>query len=436
MIMSFTRPVVRSTSQHATRPCPSARFTSRWETTAFSVPASIARTCWFMWGGKKSMIRLIVSGASTVWRVESTRWPVSAADRAVDTVSSSRISPTRITSGSWRRTRRSARLNEAVSAPTSRWLMIERLSRWRNSIGSSIVTMCFEWKRLIWSIIAASVEDLPEPVVPVRRMMPRSSSAICEITSGRPSCSIERISCGIARQTSEITPRWRNAFTRKRDRPLTPNEKSTSFSSVNSSSLCLSFPIRSRSTISVSSGVSGSEPGIGSSRPWSLISGCEGTFRWRSEPSISITRRRAGSSSNMRVSSDARVGDLRAGRGPGRQVARAALSDVAQFLRFGEALQLLQRLVLDLTDPFARDVERAADLVQRAGMLAAQAVAQLEHAALAVGEVLERLAQRLLGEYLGGAVVRRLGALVGDELAELGLLLVADRLLERDGRLG
>src|SRR4051812_32464463 len=313
--------------------------------------------------------------------------------------------------------------------------MIERLSRWRNSIGSSIVTMCFEWKRLIWSIIAASVEDLPEPVVPVRRMMPRSSSAICEITSGRPSCSIERISCGIARQTSEITPRWRNAFTRKRDRPLTPNEKSTSFSSVNSSSLCLSFPIRSRSTISVSSGVSGSEPGIGSSRPWSLISGCEGTFRWRSEPSISITRRRAGSSSNMRVSSDARVGDLRAGRGPGRQVARAALSDVAQFLRFGEALQLLQRLVLDLTDPFARDVERAADLVERAGMLAAQPVAQLEHATLAVGEVLERLAQRLLGEDLGGAVVRRLGALVGDELAELGLLLVADRLLERHRRL-
>ncbi len=65
-------------------------------------------------------------------------------------------------------------------------------------------------------------------------------------------------------------------------------------------------------------------------------------------------------------------------------------------------------------------------------MLAAEAVAQLEHAALAVGEVLQRLAQRLLGEDLRGALVRRLGPLVGDELAELGLLLVADRLLERD----
>ena len=48
-----------------------------------------------------------------------------------------------------------------------------------------------------------------------------------------------------------------------------------------------------------------------------------------------------------------------------------------------EALQLLQRLVLDLADALARDVERAADLVERAGVLPAQPVAQLEYAALA-----------------------------------------------------
>ena len=94
-----------------------------------SVPASIERTCWCWWGGKKSSMRLIDSAASTVWIVESTRWPVSAADSAVWTVSSSRISPIRITSGSWRRTRRSARLKEAVSMPTSRWLITERRSR-------------------------------------------------------------------------------------------------------------------------------------------------------------------------------------------------------------------------------------------------------------------------------------------------------------------
>src|SRR5215217_6319091 len=112
-----------------------------------------------------------------------------------------------------------------------------------------------------------------------------------------------------------------------------------------------------------------------------------------------------------------------------------SLSDVAELLRLGQRLKLLQRLVLDLADALARDVEGAAHLVERAGVLAAEAVAELEHAALAVREVLERLAQRLLGEDLRGALVRRLCALVGDELAELGLLLVADRLLERDRRL-
>ncbi len=65
-----------------------------------STPAIIARTCCCWWGGKKSMMRLIDSAASIVCSVESTRWPVSAADRAVWTVSSSRISPIRITSGS------------------------------------------------------------------------------------------------------------------------------------------------------------------------------------------------------------------------------------------------------------------------------------------------------------------------------------------------
>ncbi len=87
------------------------------------------------------MIRLTLSAASIVCTVDSTRWPVSAADSAVRTVSSSRISPIRITSGSWRSTRRIARPNDSVSMPTSRWLMIDWRSRCRYSIGSSIVTM-------------------------------------------------------------------------------------------------------------------------------------------------------------------------------------------------------------------------------------------------------------------------------------------------------
>ena len=66
------------------------------------------------------MMRLMVSVASRVCSVENTRWPVSAASRAVSIVSKSRISPTRMTSGSWRRALRRACANERVSTDTSR----------------------------------------------------------------------------------------------------------------------------------------------------------------------------------------------------------------------------------------------------------------------------------------------------------------------------
>src|ERR687893_938442 len=88
------------------------------------------------------------------------------------------------------------------------------------------------------------------------------------------------------------------------------------------------------------------------------------------------------------------------------------LGDLAELLRLPERLELLERLVLDLADALARDVEGAADLVERARVLASEAVAQLEDAPLAVGEVLQRLAQRFLGQDLGGTVIGRLGPLV------------------------
>ncbi len=52
--------------------------------------------------------RLMVDGASFVWSVESTMWPVSAALTAISAVSKSRISPTMMMSGSCRRKERRA----------------------------------------------------------------------------------------------------------------------------------------------------------------------------------------------------------------------------------------------------------------------------------------------------------------------------------------
>ena len=64
----------------------------------------------------------------------------------------------------------------------------------------------------MWSIIAASVVDLPEPVVPVSSTIPRSSSA-SSLHDGRQRELFDRADLvGIARQASEISPRWRKAL--------------------------------------------------------------------------------------------------------------------------------------------------------------------------------------------------------------------------------
>ena len=73
-----------------------------------SVPASMMRICFCWYSGKKSMMRLIVSVASIVCSVLSTKWPIWAAVSAAETVSWSRISPMRMSSGSWRSTYLSA----------------------------------------------------------------------------------------------------------------------------------------------------------------------------------------------------------------------------------------------------------------------------------------------------------------------------------------
>ena len=81
---------------------------SRWDTTPTSVDDSICRASAARRSPKRSTNRCTVSAASIVCIVQITRWPVSAARRAVIAVSSSRTSPIMITSGSWRIAARSA----------------------------------------------------------------------------------------------------------------------------------------------------------------------------------------------------------------------------------------------------------------------------------------------------------------------------------------
>jgi hypothetical protein len=83
-------------------------------------------------------------------------------ERAV-TVSASRISPIRITSGLWRSAWRRPSWKLGQSVPTSRWLITQRFSGKSISTGSSSVTTWRSMLSFMYWIMPASVVDLPEP---------------------------------------------------------------------------------------------------------------------------------------------------------------------------------------------------------------------------------------------------------------------------------
>ncbi len=97
-----------------------------------------------------SWSRVTAPGASLVCSVEKTRWPVSAAWMAISAVSRSRISPTMMTSGSWRTMwRRPAAKDRPIFGRT--WIWLTPLSWY--STGSSTV-MILRSGRLILSSAA------------------------------------------------------------------------------------------------------------------------------------------------------------------------------------------------------------------------------------------------------------------------------------------
>src|SRR6266487_107499 len=193
----------------------------------------------------------------------------------------SRISPIRITSGACRSTWRSAALNDRVSVPTSRCEMLERLSRCKNSIGSSIVMMFTRRLVLMWLIIAASAVDFPDPVTPVTSTSPRGRRPISSSTGGRFRSWIVLTSYGMARKANATVPRCWYTLVRNRPTPGTPIAKSASLCSANSLT-CRGVMICSASDFS-SSGLRGAVSSETSSPFTRMVAG-RPTLSSKSEP--------------------------------------------------------------------------------------------------------------------------------------------------------
>ena len=119
------------------------------------------------------------------------------------------------------------------------------------------------------------------------------------------------------------------------------------------------------------------------------------------------------------------------GRLPGTRAPRELGGDGGELAESGEALE---RLALELANALAREPELGADRLERP-RIALEPEAQLEDAPLALGERVERLADALLAQRLLGLVERVRGLAVGEEIAELALVVGADALVQRDGRL-
>ena len=95
-------------------------------------------------------------------------------------------------------------------------------------------------------------------------------------------------------------------------------------------------------------------------------------------------------------------------------------------------LELAQRLGLDLANTLARDRELLADLLQRVIGIHADPEAHAQHPLLARRERGQHLCRGLAQVGLDRRVNREDRVLVLDEIAEVRILLVADRRFERE----
>src|SRR5579875_169647 len=149
-----------------------------------------------------------------------------------------------------------------------------------------MVMMFAERVWLMWSIIAARVVVLPDPVGPVTRIIPRCSSARRVTIGGRPRSSTDSAAGSTRRRTIAALPRWRKALPRKRPSPSIDKEKSASPVRWNSSIRSTGMITRRHSSTSCRS--TGGN-GVGRRSPLTRTRGAALLFRCRSEPPTSVT---------------------------------------------------------------------------------------------------------------------------------------------------
>src|SRR5262249_8788343 len=99
----------------------------------------------------------------------------------------------------------------------------------------------------------------------------------------------------------------------------------------------------------------------------------------------------------------------------------------------GRVAQLRHRAGFDLADALAREVEELADLFEGPGLATVESEAQRQDLALTFVERSEQLLD-LVGQQWGGRdLERRFRRAVLDDVAELGVAVLAERLREREG---
>ena len=160
----------------------------------------------------------------------------------------------------------------------------------------------------------------------------------------------------------------------------------------------------------------------------------------KSGGTLAGTPRRAGSFSVVVEARDALSEGAPAPHAPSHAVVRSdGLGSPSQLVvgRRDDAVQLVrnlrERMPFELSHALARDAQLACDRVQRL-LLSLEAEAKLEEAPLALRECLERASNRSPAKRFAG-FLRRVECIgIGEKVSELAVSVVADGLVERDGR--